>query len=99
MNLEELMQNEEFTAKLEKARDLDEVLAMIRERGIEITTEEITSAYKKLNDGELDENALEDVAGGSIFTAAVAAGAAALARWIKKHPGILPSPSPIRPRW
>lgn len=26
MNLEELMQNEEFTAKLEKARDLDEVL-------------------------------------------------------------------------
>lgn len=52
----------------------------------------------QLDESELDESSLENVAGGSAFSAVVA-GTVALARWLKKHPGILPSPSPIRPRW
>lgn len=52
----------------------------------------------QLDESELDESRLENVAGGSAFSAVVA-GTVALARWVKKHPGVLPSPSPIRPRW
>ena len=50
MNLEKLMQNEEFTKKLESAQNLDEVLAMVKEQGVEITKEEVEAALKKLDE-------------------------------------------------
>ena len=91
------MQSTEFTEKLEKAKDLDEVLSMIKEHGIEITKEDLESVTEQFGDGELDENRLEAVAGGRAINAVVA-GAAALVAWLKKHPGII-APSPIRPLW
>lgn len=97
MKLEELMQDEEFTAKLEKAKDLDEVLAMLKEQGIELSKENLETAVRQLDESELDESSLEAVAGGSVFSSVIA-GARALAKWLKQHPGILPTPSPIRPR-
>lgn len=98
MNLEELMQNEAFIGKLEKADNLEGVLSLIKEHGIDVSKEELEAAIGQLDGSELDESSLENVAGGSVFSAVVA-GTVALARWVKKHPGILPSPSPIRPRW
>jgi predicted ribosomally synthesized peptide with nif11-like leader len=97
MNLEELMQNAEFTEKLEKAKDLDEVMTMIKEQGVEITKEELAAAMEQLNEGELDENSLEDVAGGMSLGRAVITGVAVLVSWLKKHPEVLPKPSPLRP--
>ena len=59
MKLEELMQDEEFTAKLEKAKDLDEVLAMLKEQGIELSKENLETAVRQLDESELDESSLE----------------------------------------
>lgn len=85
MNLEKLMQNEEFTKKLESAQNLDEVLAMVKEQGVEITKEEVEAALKKLDEGELDENSLEDVAGGIAGWIMIGGGIRALAKWLKKN--------------
>ena len=84
MKLEELMQNEEFTAKLEKAKDLDEVLAMLKEQGIELSKENLETAVRQLDESELDESSLEAVAGGSVFSSVIA-GARALAKWLKQQ--------------
>ena len=97
MNLEELMQNAEFTEKLETAKDLDEVMAMINEQGVEITKEELAAAMEQLNESELDENSLESVAGGMSAARAVIKGVIFLVSWLRKHPEVLPKPSPIRP--
>lgn len=85
MNLEKLMQNEEFTKKLESAQNLDEVLAMVKEQGVEITKEEVEAALKKLDEGELDENSLEDVAGGIAGWIMIGGGIRTLAKWLKKY--------------
>lgn len=85
MDLEKLMQNEEFTKKLESAQNLDEVLAMVKEQGVEITKEEVEAARKKLDEGELDENSLEDVAGGIAGWIMIGGGIRALAKWLKKY--------------
>ena len=86
MNLEELMQNGEFTEKLEKAKDLDEVVAMIKEEGVEITIEELRAAIEQNDEGELDEDKLEAVSGGSM----VSWGLKQLIEWLRKHPHLRP---------
>lgn len=47
---------------------LAELQAGLKEEGIEATEEEIQAAVEKLEEGELSEDNLEDVAGGSIGT-------------------------------
>lgn len=65
MEFEELMKDEAFVAQLGKAKDLNEVAELFREKGIDT---EAQALEKLLNyaesDGELDEDALENVAGG-----------------------------------
>lgn len=65
MTIEQLMNNEAFNAKLKETKDLEEVAELFREQGIETSAE----ALKPLlalgsTNSELDENALENVAGG-----------------------------------
>jgi len=75
-------------------------MAMIKEQGVEITKEELAAVMEQLNEGELDENSLEDVAGGSLAVRATIAGVAVLVSWLKKHPEVFLKPSPLRPwRW
>lgn len=85
MELEQLLENAEFTGKLEKAENLDEVLALVKDQGVEISKAELEAAMAQLDGNELDENSLEAVAGGSLFSV-VAAGATLLAEWLKRHP-------------
>lgn len=62
MNLEELMKDEELTRKIANAKDLDEVVKLLQDKGIEITTVELQNEFDTAN--EMNEVDLEDVAGG-----------------------------------
>ena len=85
------MQSEEFTKKLESAQNLDEVLVMVKEQGVEITKEEVEAALKKLDEGELDENSLEDVAGGAAaWKIGIGVGVRLLAEFVKRYGYFLP---------
>ena len=59
--------NEITKEMLEKAmqcKDADELIALAKAEGKEITREEAESCLDKMGDFELDENVLENVAGG-----------------------------------
>ena len=60
-----LMQDEQFKAKLSDADDLDSVAALFRAEGIQVTGADLESAMdNQQTDGELNEEALDNVAGG-----------------------------------
>lgn len=79
--MEELIKNEEFMKKLESAESPEEAVALFKENGVEVTVEELEK-IAKMGSGELDEEMLDDVAGGIIIgvpltiAAAVAIGVA-----------------------
>ena len=59
--------NEITKEMLEKAmqcKDADELIALAKAEGKEITKEEAEACLDKMGDFELDENVLENVAGG-----------------------------------
>ena len=65
------MDNEKLTKALEACQSKEEVLKVLAENGIEITAEELDKLIKTAqSDGELDEGALENVAGGAGITTA-----------------------------
>ncbi len=66
--LSALMQDESFQGKLENAEDLDEVAACFRAEGIQITAEELATAMNRAGCGELNEDELENVSGGSYMS-------------------------------
>lgn len=59
--------NEEIRLQLENTEQIEDIVAILNQNGIDISAEEVTSA---INQGaasescELDENALDEVAGG-----------------------------------
>lgn len=59
--------NEEVRLQLENTEQIDEIVAILKQNGIEVSLEEITAAIDQgaaSESGELDESALEEVAGG-----------------------------------
>jgi hypothetical protein len=70
----DLVQNEEFTSKLENAKTDEQILNLLSQYEIEMTMEELADAknagrklleeQKIQTDGELSEETLEQVAGG-----------------------------------
>lgn len=60
----EIIENEEISALIESAASVDEVLAILRDNGLETTAEELGILNIGGEGDELDEAALEDVAGG-----------------------------------
>ena len=64
----EIAGKEEIAAKLTATSNMEEILAILAANGLELTVDEfgeITKAIAEGNaDGELNENDLEDVAGG-----------------------------------
>ena len=68
MSFEELMQNKEFTAKLQAAKDYEERAELFRQQGVDTSAEALEAAVKLTASnglsGELGEDALESVAGG-----------------------------------
>lgn len=62
MNIEELLDNEVVQEELRNAKDLVEAATILNARGVEISAEQLEAALAE--DGELGEDALEDIAGG-----------------------------------
>ncbi len=62
------MNKEEFIAKLKEAKSADEILALAKENGIELSEDKAKELFSQLNaSGELSDDDLEKVAGGNIF--------------------------------
>ena len=55
---------EEMMMKAMQCKDADELIALAKAEGKEITKEEAEACLDKMGDFELDENVLENVAGG-----------------------------------
>ena len=68
--LAEIFSDEEFTRALLSMETPEEVQTALKEKGLELTIDEIKEIAKAINasqEGELTEGNLEDVAGGSIW--------------------------------
>jgi predicted ribosomally synthesized peptide with nif11-like leader len=63
--IEALKENKEFLAKIANLKNPEDIAAAFRAEGIEVTDEEIEKALNIIGEnGELNENALEEVSGG-----------------------------------
>ena len=95
-----LMANEDFVKEMLAKETAEDVQKIFAENGVELTLEEVDEVAKNIfateTEGELDEAALEDVAGGVVITAAtgwaiakatIAVGGAALGiyKWYKSR--------------
>ena len=69
--MEEFEVSEELKEKLGKAENLDEVVKILTEEGLEVTKEELEAALAQGENGELSEEALSAVSGGRINWRAV----------------------------
>ncbi len=68
MEIKELIYDEAFKTQIESAEDLEAVAKLFNEKGIQVSAAELKSAIEEEN-GELNENNLENVAGGSLIAA------------------------------
>lgn len=93
MDIEKLLQNEEFKAQLENAKDFKEAAEIYNAYGIDVTEEELKEIIARNESGELGEEALEDVAGGTVLWGPWRP--LPFPRW----PGTIPIPFPRWPRW
>ena len=66
METKELWMDAEFCKKVDAASDTEEIIRLFAEKGVTVTAEQIASV-KAAQDGELDEAALDGVAGGCVF--------------------------------
>ena len=57
----------EMIAKAMQCRTVDELVALAKAEGFEITKDEAEAYFAELADVELDEKALRNVAGGTYF--------------------------------
>lgn len=67
----ELMENKEFTDKLDKIDSTDAILALFAEYGVNITEDELKESYeyyKAQKNGELDADDLDNVSGGAAWS-------------------------------
>ena len=76
MNMEnkEFVMTEEFKVAASKVETLEEALELCKAHGVEISGEELVDAIKKSHNEELNEEDLENVAGGGITAAVYALG-------------------------
>lgn len=64
----------ELEEKIKGAETLDDLVKVCTEAGVEVTKEQLEAELAKTENDELDENALDDVAGGvSVFRLALGA--------------------------
>ncbi len=62
--MKELLQNDEFMAKLSAIEEKSEVQKLFKDNGVELTDEHIEKLKSELESDELDANALDAVSGG-----------------------------------
>ena len=66
MTIEELSKDSEFLAKIQSAKGADEVVALFRDKGFEVTEAQLKALITGEDSGELSESDMESVAGGII---------------------------------
>ncbi len=66
MDVKKLLENEDFIHAMENARDCAEATEVFRQYGFEVSEEELQKVKELCKDGELSEDALENVAGGRL---------------------------------
>lgn len=66
MDIEKLLQDEEFVKAIEAAEEDAEVIRLFGEKGITVTDEDV-AAFRAEAAGELSEKGLSEVAGGIIY--------------------------------
>ena len=66
MDFEELMNDSEFKAQIDEAKDLAEVAELFKARGFDTDEESLVAVLKSEDSDELDEKMLENVAGGAV---------------------------------
>lgn len=64
--LEKLLEDPSFQEAFSKTASAEEASALFAQHGIQITPEELTTALAQV-DGELNEDALNEVAGGALL--------------------------------
>ncbi len=69
MTIEELMKDEAFAAQIDVAENMEAIARAFNEKGIHVSVAELETVMKEDETGELDENSLENVAGGGLVTA------------------------------
>ena len=79
--------SETLKAKLDKAQSAEEVIRICAEEGIEVTMEQLMEPEAPMN-AELDEEALDNVAGGRYYAAAGVRAAIAAVKWYVKTKGV-----------
>ena len=80
------MNKEEFIAKLKEAKSADEILALAKESGVELSEEKAKELFAGLNaNGEMSDEELDEVAGGSGFMDMLSRG---LDDYRKQHPHV-----------
>ena len=78
-DIETFINDENFISTLENIKNEDEIISLLKEKGYEITAEEIKSMQASSEKEELNESVLDAVSGGSV---AYALGYT-VARWLK----------------
>ena len=68
-NMEMLQNNTELLEQLDKAQSPEEIATVLRAEGYEVTDENAKAAYEYKCNGELNEDMLDQVAGGFGITA------------------------------
>lgn len=82
MTLQEALNNEEIAKKFETAESMDDVIATLKDYGVEATEEELMGAIAE-EGGELTEDQLENVAGGSALGSLLGIGSKVILNLIK----------------
>lgn len=62
---EEILANDEANTRLEAAGNIESMIAIMSEYGLDLSKEDIEGLMKTGDSDELDEESLEDVAGGA----------------------------------
>lgn len=70
-----LMKDDQFKSKLSQSESLDEMAAIFQNEGIQVTGDDLKTAYENYQKGEeLTDESLESVAGGFAISSLFAAG-------------------------
>ena len=90
--MQELQNDPEFISKFVECETAEAVCELFAQKGIEVTPEELNKAYETLNapEGELNEDALDDVAGGVAYVSTLR---------ILQQVLIILGPTNNKPRW
>lgn len=70
MTIEELERDSEFQANVANAKDINEIIALFKEKGIDVTEEQLLKVADQAGEDELSESDMENVSGGIILEVA-----------------------------